>query len=145
MAMEILQLQEDIKQADLDQSIRQSKPSELRCLIIPSKVYVKELKKWLYSVQGLTKETVEKRLSASIDVAMVLDAINVKDASDGVKKLFKILRTNLKIEVLEVMVIKITELETIKLLKYDDLYSSLKADKGSLRSKISSLSQGWSL
>ena len=31
MAMEIQQLQEDIKQADLDQSIRQSKPSELRC------------------------------------------------------------------------------------------------------------------
>lgn len=32
-------------------------------------------------------------------------------------------------EVLEIMITKITELETIKLLKYDDLYSSLKGDK----------------
>jgi predicted DNA-binding protein (UPF0251 family) len=35
--------------------------------------------------------------------------------------------TNL--EVLEIMITKITELEAIKLLKYDDMYTSYKGDK----------------
>jgi len=46
------------------------------------------------------------------------------------------------IEVLEIMITKITELETIKLLKYDDLFFQLKGDKPNLRSKFSNLTQG---
>ena len=66
-----------------------------------------------------------------------MDSINVKDSNEGVRKLFKILCNILYIilinntlfiiikflkyiEVLEIMISKITELEAVTFLKYDN-------------------------
>lgn len=44
------------------------------------------------------------------------------------------------------MIIKMTELETISFLKYDEIFNQLKEQKApSLKSKINSLSQGKNL
>ena len=56
----------------------------------------------------------------------------------GEKAVQNPLYRKLTIEVLEIMITKTTELEAITLLKYDELYTSLKGEKlKSLRSKIS--------
>ena len=36
-------------------------------LLIYSKVYVKEIKKWLFSIQNLNNETIDKKINSVLD------------------------------------------------------------------------------
>jgi hypothetical protein len=60
-------------------------------LLIYSKVYVKEIKKWLFSIQNLNNETIDKKINSVLDSNQIMEAINVRNPDDGLKKLFKIL------------------------------------------------------
>ncbi len=74
----------------------------------------------------------DSKMNFNYELDKILDCLNVKNAQEGLKKLFKFFRKikqiALKIswclDIIDTLVLKMTELEAIILTKYDDIFTS---------------------
>lgn len=132
MKIEIMQLQEEIDKFDIDGKLRSSTNLEFM------KSYIASLKKWLAanSDQNVKKE-IDARSLQNLEIDKILQVLNAKNAEEGLKKLFKMVR------VLDYMVNKYTEYEILAFIKYEDIFNQLNAKYSNLQSKkLSWLSNG---
>lgn len=78
-----------------------------------------------YSTQNI-KATMDKRIAhaTNLDTDELIKFMSVKSESDGLRKLFRMLG------VLDLMLTKLTEYQTVAFLKYDKVYEDLKKQFG---------------
>ncbi|CAD8100085.1 unnamed protein product [Paramecium sonneborni] len=108
MKAELQLIQEEINKLDIDGRIRNNDPRQ--------EYRLQQLKKWV-AQNSQSKLTFEKL--NNIDISQLLTILDVRTLEEAVVKLYKF------ISIMDNLIMKITELEAIHMIKFDELFGSL--------------------
>ena len=115
------------------------------------KNYISVIQKWLLrNSETNIKESLENKFNFNPDTEKLMEILNVKTPQDGLRKLFKLFSSIFKINfkvlfkfllaLFELHITKLSELEMVSLVKYDENFSSFI--KTSAFSQVNQLTAG---